>query len=455
MAACHNRKQRISDLKTFGEKSEGSRQRMLEKKVRTQLVKQTQKEQTHKVHYERLLKEESLLPMASFGSSGAPPTCRDDLIRQYFFDGLSYEEIRVVLHLRHGFSICIRQLKRIFRRMNLRRRGVSNIQVVRRAVQQELNGNGAYLGCRSMRSRLLSSYGLSVPRDTVLQLQRELDPEGVDMRSCHRLSRRVYINKGPNYLVHIDGYDKLKPFGFAIHGAICGFSRKILWLEVSNTNNNPYVVASYFLNFIETLQGVPRCIRMDAGTENGVIEDMQKSFRWHHTDEMAGESSVIIGSSNSNQRIERWWRSMKEGGIAFWIDLFKDLQNTNAINFSDDFERDCLRYSCMDVIQADLNRIRDEWNTHLPRRVNGQLNGRPDLMYSMPEMYDAHDYKFEVCATDVADLWQCCTRPRPKGVDDDFQTLCDEIFRNQAMRPPSNSQECLVLFDLLTATLTH
>ncbi|XP_046564869.1 uncharacterized protein LOC124273639 [Haliotis rubra] len=130
--------------------------------------------------------------------------------------------------------------------MNLRRRGASNIQVVRRAVQEELNGSGAYLGCRSMRSRLQSSYGLSVPRDTVLQLQRELDPEGVEMRSRHRLSRRVYTNKGPNYLVHIDGYDKLKPFGFAIHGAICGFSRRILWLEVSNTNNNPYVVASYF-----------------------------------------------------------------------------------------------------------------------------------------------------------------------------------------------------------------
>ena len=27
---------------------------------------------------------------------------------------------------------------------------------------------------------------------------------------------------------HIDGYDKLKPFDFAIHGAIDGYSRKIL-----------------------------------------------------------------------------------------------------------------------------------------------------------------------------------------------------------------------------------
>lgn len=40
---------------------------------------------------------------------------------------------------------------------------------------------------------------------------------------------------------------------------------------------------------------------MDAGTENGVIANMQKSFRWFHGDEMAGEKSVIIGTSPSNQ----------------------------------------------------------------------------------------------------------------------------------------------------------
>ena len=31
----------------------------------------------------------------------------------------------------------------------------------------------------------------------------------------------------------MDGFDKLKPYGFPIHGCIDGFSRKLLWLEVS------------------------------------------------------------------------------------------------------------------------------------------------------------------------------------------------------------------------------
>jgi len=32
------------------------------------------------------------------------------------------------------------------------------------------------------------------------------------------LQRRQYITKGPNHLWHINGYGKLKTFGFCIHG---------------------------------------------------------------------------------------------------------------------------------------------------------------------------------------------------------------------------------------------
>ena len=46
---------------------------------------------------------------------------------------------------------------------------------------------------------------------------------------------------------------------------------------------------------------VPRCLRVDGGTENVMIEDIQKSFRDDGVDEMAGQRSVIIGSSNHNQ----------------------------------------------------------------------------------------------------------------------------------------------------------
>ena len=94
----------------------------------------------------------------------------------------------------------------------------------------------------------------------------ELDYEGVQTRRRKRIRRREYLNPGPNFVWHVDGYDKLKPCGFAIHGAIDGFSRRILWLEVGSTNNDPKIVAKHYLDTIIQLKTLPRIGRFDKGT---------------------------------------------------------------------------------------------------------------------------------------------------------------------------------------------
>ena len=78
---------------------------------------------------------------------------------------------------------------------------------------------------------------------------------------------------------HIDGYDKLKPFGFAIHGAIDGYSRKILWLHIGSSNNNLRVIASYHLDCVSKLNNViPMIVRSDRGTENVALAGIQQYF---------------------------------------------------------------------------------------------------------------------------------------------------------------------------------
>ena len=62
----------------------------------------------------------------------------------------------------------------------------------------------------------------------------------------------------------IDGYDKLKPFGFSVNGAIDGFSRRILWLEVASSNNDPKIVAQYYLDCVRQL-GATACIIWETG----------------------------------------------------------------------------------------------------------------------------------------------------------------------------------------------
>ena len=61
----------------------------------------------------------------------------------------------------------------------------------------------------------------------------------------------MYSNPGPNYCLRIDGYDKLKPWGFPIHGCIDGYSRRIIWLKVARSNNLPAYPAQYFIDTVK------------------------------------------------------------------------------------------------------------------------------------------------------------------------------------------------------------
>lgn len=103
---------------------------------------------------------------------------------------------------------------------------------------------------------------------------KSLDPEGMNARLRKRLKRRSYSSPGPNFVWHIDGYDKLKPYGIAISGCIDGFSRNILWLEAGTSNNDPKVIANYFIKTVKNKGGCPKRVRTDLGTENVHIECM-------------------------------------------------------------------------------------------------------------------------------------------------------------------------------------
>jgi hypothetical protein len=148
--------------------------------------------------------------------------------------------------------------------------------------------------------------GFTVSKEDIQCLLSIPDPEGVWLGKRNRLRRRLYTNKGPNYVCHADGYDKLKPLGIAIHGCIDGFSRHVIWVEAEITNN-PQVIAGYFIEAVETVGGCPVKIRADKGTENRYIEQLQIFMRRDHTDVFAAEKSFLHGSSNHNQRIEWFW----------------------------------------------------------------------------------------------------------------------------------------------------
>ena len=90
---------------------------------------------------------------------------------------------------------------------------------------------------------------------------------------------------------HIDGNDKLKPYEFAIHGA----------LNVSLSNNNPAYVAYYFIQSITELERILQVIRGDRSSENMTLCVIQWFFRRNFSGSFSGYNSFRHGSSTANQ----------------------------------------------------------------------------------------------------------------------------------------------------------
>ena len=119
------------------------------------------------------------------------------------------------------------------------------------------------------------------------------------------MKRRTYQNTGPDDAWHCDGYDKLKPFGFPIHGCIDGWSRKIIWLYLTRSNNLPSNIAMYYLEAVDEMGGCPVDLITDLGIENGMIAGIQAFFR-------DDADSPHYVPSPRNQRIECWWSFLRK-----------------------------------------------------------------------------------------------------------------------------------------------
>ncbi len=239
---------------------------------------------------------------------------QQDTIKSYFYDGYKYGEIVSLLAIYHGIHICVRTLKSYLKKMSLKRRcQESDRNSIIQAIRDEMQGSGQCIGYRAMWRRLNFDHELNVKQETVLRLMWMLDREGMEKRKAKRLKHRKYNGLGPNYILHMDGYDKIKRYGFAIHGAIDGFSREVLWLRVYRSNNDPQIIAQYYLDFLEESGFCPVRIRSDYGTENPKTRAIHL-YLWDdviEAEQCNTEMFFLYGKSTSNQRIESWWSILR------------------------------------------------------------------------------------------------------------------------------------------------
>ena len=303
-----------------------------------------------------------------------------DIIEYYFARGFQYNAIVDFLSKRHGISMSERTLRSRLNAYGLRRRSPEyNLDEIRGLIQEKLRGPACMGGYRSMWHALCIS-GHQVPRNVVEQLMRELDPEGCQIRKARRLRRRTYRVPGPNHCWHTDGYDKLKPYGFPIHGCIDGWSRKIIWLRVARSNNNPIVPGLFYVESVAAY-GCPVKLRSDCGTENGVMAALQCEFR-------SSSDAHFFGTSPANQRIESWWSQLRRSRSTWWMNYFKDMIERGHLNTDNGLEMECLWICFSSLIQKDLDLVKEQWNTHRIRASrHDTVAGIPDELYHLPERH--------------------------------------------------------------------
>lgn len=159
----------------------------------------------------------------------------------------------------------------------------------------------------------------------------------------------LLLKTGPNFVWHIDGNDKIKPYGFGISGCIDGFSRRLLWLNVYVSNKDPSLIAGYFLDALEELSGCPKLVRSDAGTENVKVKMLQNLLMGGRRNGL--NKAYIEGTSTLNQRIEAFWSHLRKQCLEFWIAVFHDLKEHG--NFDGEFmDKNILQFCFMGIIQV-------------------------------------------------------------------------------------------------------
>ena len=308
-------------------------------------------------------------------------TKEQEVIQYYFYSGLKYKDIVIVLSEHHGIHMSVRTLKRRLKEYDLTKHGVIAESVLRSIIRKEIQGPSSCLGYRGMWHLLRNSYNIQTPRDHVMHVLKDEDPAGTERRKAHKLKRRNYFSFGANYCWHSDGYDKLKPYGLPIHGAIDGFSRRVIWLNVCRTNNNPVIVASFYLKAVKNIKCIPSVLRTDHGTENGIMAAAQCTLA-------QDKDAHRWGTSVANQRIENFWSHFRRGFADWLIDFFKSLVEDGKLELGNYFHKQCVWFSFSGFLQSELNGMVENWNSHYIRSAQAHcIPGIPNQMFSFPERF--------------------------------------------------------------------
>ncbi|PPQ75955.1 hypothetical protein CVT26_005783 [Gymnopilus dilepis] len=225
----------------------------------------------------------------------------------------------------------------------------------------------------------LKSRGVVVPRIRIQESLQRVDAIGVmlSLRSSRirwyaAIRRRVYKVRGSNALWHQDGNEKLRPWGFYVHGCVDGHSRLVIYMICSN-NKKSATVGKCFRDAVAKY-GWPSRVRGDFGSENNEIERLM----WAKRGQL--HRPYLRGRSIHNIRIERLWRDVRKDSLEFFRRIFLFLEDNGLLDMEEPLHRIALFLVYQPRIQQSLNETVQSWNLHKIRTAG---NKSPLAMYEL------------------------------------------------------------------------
>jgi hypothetical protein len=137
-----------------------------------------------------------------------------------------------------------------------------------------------------------------------------------------------------------------------VHECIC--------LETNTNNLAMTALDGLFPKFVS--YGIPKFIRGDAGGENIAIGKFINNIR--------GADSFLIGKSVNNQRIERFWKDLRQQVITPYYDFFHRLAHDNPDLCDSPKNIWILQHMFLTKLRHEVNRFRDSWNFHKMKSSN-------------------------------------------------------------------------------------